>query len=246
MSKRQAVSGKRQVLREQRLKRERQQRMYLIIGVGVVAIIIAALLISPSLAPVGNIVKITPNPRPQANMNSMGDPNAPVKLVEYSDYQCPYCKRFNDETEKLVEDTYIATGKVYFTYIPYGPNGQYIGPESKDAAMAAFCAGDQGKFWEYHDMLFANQTGENVGDYTAKRLEAFADALGLNTGQFRSCFNGNKFADTLNQGLQQGKQAQIGGTPSFLINGTLIEGAFPFTEFQQKIEAALAAAGSNK
>jgi protein-disulfide isomerase len=166
--------------------------------------------------------------------------------VEYSDFQCPFCKDWNDETEKLIEDTYIATGKVYFTYIPYGPTGQYIGPESKDAAMAAFCAGDQGKFWEYHDMLFANQTGENVGDYTAKRLEAFADNLGLNMSQFRSCFNANKFADALNQGIQQGTQAQIGGTPSFLINGSLIEGALPFSEFQQKIEAALAAADANK
>jgi len=243
MSKRQAVSGKRQVLREQRQKRERQQRLYVIVGIGVVAIVIAALLIYPSLAPAGNIVKITPNPRPQANMNNMGDPNAPVKIVEYSDYQCPYCKRWNDETEKLIDETYVATGKVYFTYIPYGPNGQYIGPESKDAAMAAFCAGDQGKFWEYHDMLFANQTGENVGDFTSKRLFAFADALGLNSSQFRSCFNGNKFAQMLNDGLQQGKQAQIGGTPSFLINGSLIEGALPFTDFQTKIEAALAAAG---
>ena len=72
---------------------------------------------------------------------------------------------------------------------------------------------------------------------------AFADALGLNSSQFRSCFNGNKFAQMLNDGLQQGKQAQIGGTPSFLINGSLIEGALPFTDFQTKIEAALAAAG---
>jgi protein-disulfide isomerase len=243
MSKRQAVSGKRQLLREQRQKRERQQRLYVIVGIGVVAVVIAALLIYPSLTPVGNIIKITPNPRPEANLNHMGDPNAPVIMVEYSDYQCPFCKRWNDETEKLIEETYVATGKVYFTYIPYGPNGQYIGPESKDAAMAAFCAGDQGKFWDYHDMLFANQTGENVGDFTAKRLVAFADALGLNMSQFRSCFNGNKFADTLNQGLEQGKQAQIGGTPSFLINGSLIEGALPFSAFQQKIEAALAAAG---
>ncbi len=242
MSKRQAVSGKRQVLREQRQKRERQQRMYVIIGIGIVAIVIAALLIYPSLTPV-TMVRITPNPRPQANMNHMGDPNAPVKMVEYSDYQCPFCKRWNDQTEKLIEDTYVATGKVYFTYIPYGPNGQYIGPESKDAAMAAFCAGDQGKFWEYHDMLFANQTGENVGDFTSKRLFAFADALGLNSSQFRSCFNGNKFAQALSDGLAQGKQAQIGGTPSFLINGSLIEGALPFADFQQKIEAALAAAG---
>jgi protein-disulfide isomerase len=249
MSKKQESSkSKRQMLREQRAKRQRQQRTTMIIVVVIAALAIAGLLIYPSvksaLTPVGSIVLITPEPRPDANFNSMGNPNAPVKIEEFSDFQCPYCKRFTDETEKQIVDTYVATGKVYFTYIPFGPGGSFIGPESVAAAEAAFCAGDQNKFWEYHDILFANQTGENVGDFTDKRLMAFAEALKLNMTEFNSCYNSHKYSDKVQQGLVEGQQKGIGGTPSFLVDGTKLEGALPFSDFQTAIDAALAAAGS--
>jgi protein-disulfide isomerase len=249
MSKKQESSkSKRQMLREQRAKRQRQQRMGTIAVVAVVALVIAGLLIYPSIksamTPVGTIVMTTPEPRPDANLNSMGNPDAPVKIEEFSDFQCPFCKRFADETEKQIVDTYVATGKVYFTYTPFGPGGSFIGPESVAAAEAAFCAGDQNKFWEYHDMLFANQTGENVGDFTDKRLVAFAEALNLNMTEFNSCYNSQKYKDKVQQGLVEGSQKGIGGTPSFLINGTKLEGALPFSDFQTAIDAALAAAGS--
>jgi protein-disulfide isomerase len=248
MSKKRAVSmSKRQIMKQERSKRQRQQRITTLIAVIVVALIVVAVLVYPTiktaLAPVGSIVKITPQPRPMASLNAMGDPNAPVKITEYSDFQCPYCKRFSDETEKQIVDTYVATGKVYFVYVPYGPGGNYIGPESKAAAMAAFCAGDQGKFWEFHDILFANQTGENVGDYKDKRLLAFAETLSLDMTKFRSCFDGNQFAQKLQEGLTQGQQAGVGGTPYFLINGTPVEGAQPFENFKQVIDTALGASG---
>jgi protein-disulfide isomerase len=234
-------------LREERDKKQRQQRVTTVLIVIGVALVVVGLLVYPnlkqSLAPTGDVVMITPHPRPNASFNAMGDPNAPVKITEFSDFQCPYCKNFVDNTEALIVENYVATGKVYFVYVPYGPGGSYIGPESEDAAMAAFCAGDQGKFWEYHDMLFANQTGENVGDFTEKRLVAFADALGLNTSEFQSCFTSKKFADKLAQGLAEGQQAQIGGTPSFLVNDQKLEGAQPFSAFQQAIDTALASGG---
>jgi protein-disulfide isomerase len=238
--------SKRQQLREERLRRQQRQRITtLLIVIGAVLIIVALLIyptLQQSLAPAGEIVKITPKPRPNANFNAMGDPNAPVKILEFSDYQCPYCKRFSDQTEPLIVENYVATGKVYFEYIPYGPGGFPIGQESTDAAMASFCAGEQGKFWEYHDILFANHTGENVGDYTIKRLEAFAQALGLNMEQYNQCMKEKRYQDKLNEGIALGRQNNVGGTPSFLINGKLIEGAQPYSVFQQEIEAALAAA----
>jgi protein-disulfide isomerase len=212
--------------------------------VAAAALVIAALLIYPNLKPAGEIAQPTTEARPQADFNAMGDPNAPVKIVEYSDFQCPFCKQFADETEQQIVDTYVSTGKVHFVYVPYGPNGQWIGPESEAAARAAFCAGDQGKFWEYKDYLFANHTGENVGDFTDKRLQAFAEALGLNMSDFNSCFNSSKYDQKLQEGLTQGVQAGAGGTPSFVINGKSVVGAQPFSVFQQEIEAALAAAGS--
>ncbi len=238
-------SSKRQALREQRLKRQRQQR-FIIIGAIVVFVLVAAfLIIYPSLKPVGDFVKPVANPRPNPNFNSMGDPNAPVKIVEYSDYQCPFCKRFVDETEQQLIDTYIKTGKVYFTYVPYGPGpgGQPIGTESTATAKAAFCAGDQNKFWEYSDYIFANHKGENVGLYTDKLLNAFAQSIGLNMSDFQSCYSSNKFGNKLNDGVVQGQQAGVNGTPAFTINGKLLTGAVPFETFQQEIDTALAAAG---
>jgi protein-disulfide isomerase len=238
---------KRQTMKAERAKRQRQQRITTIVAVIVVALVVAGVLIYPTIktaiAPVGSVVKITPQPRPMANFNAMGDPNAPVKITEYSDFQCPYCKRFTDETEKQIVDTYVATGKVYFVYIPFGPGGNYIGPETKAAAMAAFCAGDQGKFWEFHDILFANHTGENVGDYTDKRLTAFATVLGLDMAKFSSCVSSNKYEQKLQEGIAQGQQAGITGTPYFLVNGTPVEGAQPFENFKQLIDTALSAGG---
>ncbi len=247
MSKKVEEKSKRKILREQREKRLKQQRVTTFVIIIGAVFVVAALLIYPSIqratAPAGDFVQITPVARPQANFNAMGDPNAPVQMIEFSDFQCPYCGRFSKDTEPLIVENYVKTGKVYFEYIPYGPGGVPIGQESSDAAMASFCAGDQGKFWEYHDILFANHTGENVGDNTMKRLEAFAQFLGLNMDQFNSCMKEKKFADKIQEGIQRGKNANIGGTPSFLINGKLVEGAVPYEQFKQEIEAALAAAG---
>ena len=249
MSKKQTTTAqpsKRQAIRAQRARRQKQQRLLTILIVAGVALVIAGLLIYPNLRPAGEIVEITPVARPNADLNTMGDPDAPVKIVEYSDFQCPFCKRFADETEPQIVDAYIATGQVHFTYVPYGPGGTWIGRESEASARAAYCAGDQGKFWEYKDYLFANHTGENVGDFTDQRLEAFAGALGLNMDDFRSCYNSSKYDEKLQQGIAEGQSLGIGGTPSFTINGKIVTGAQPFSEFQREIDAALAAAGQSQ
>ena len=108
--------SKRQEMREKRAKQERTQRLLIIGGVAIIAIAVALALILPSLQPVGAIAAHQPMNRPQVNFNGMGDPNAPVKIIEYSDFQCPYCGRFTTDTEQQIIDAYIATGKVYFEY----------------------------------------------------------------------------------------------------------------------------------
>lgn len=246
MSKRQQGGGvtRRQAMRAERAKRQRQKRLVTILGISAVALVVAALLIIPNLLGGGGAVEGEFYARPQADMNAMGDPNAPVKIQEYSDFQCPFCKKFSDETEKQIVDNYVSTGKVYFEYIPYGPGGRWIGPESQAAAEAAFCAGDQGKFWEYHDLVFANWKGENVGSFSNSRLAAFSETLGLDMDQFEECLDSNKHDQTLQEGLSAGVAAGIDVTPAFLINGKLVTGAQPYAVFQQEIEAALAAAES--
>ena len=172
-----------------------------------------------------------------ASANEMGDPNAPVQIVEFSDFQCPACLNFYQTIEpKLVTD-YIATGKVHFTYRSMG---LWIGSESVAAAQAAYCAADQNRFWDYHDILFKNWTGENVGDFTNKRLVAFAEAIGLDMNTFNTCFNSHKYSDRVNQDYTDGIKAGVQGTPTILINGTMYQGDMSYASLKQAIDAALA------
>jgi protein-disulfide isomerase len=240
--------SKKQIIRAKRQRQARMQRLGVIGIIVVGALLVAAALIYPNLKPVGEVAAANSHDRPMVSDNTMGDPSAPIKIEEFSDYQCPYCARFYEETESQVVDTYVATGKVYFVYRSFG---KFIGPESKVAAEAAYCAGDQNKYWEYHDILFANQTGENVGAFTDRRLQAFAKELSLDMDAFNSCLDSGKFVDRVEQDYQDGTAAGVTGTPAFLITYTvdgeekqrLIAGAYPFNEFQTQIDEALAEMG---
>jgi len=247
MSPEQKMS-KRQMMREKRQRQARLQRLGMIAIIAVGAFLVAAALIYPNLKPVGEVTSANSAERPMVNDNAMGDPNAPITIEEFSDFQCPYCARFYEETEHQIADTYVTDGTVRFVYRSFG---NFIGAESKAAAEAAYCAGDQGKFWEYHDILFANQTGENVGAFTDRRLQAFAEALSLDMDAFNSCFNSGKYSDRVNQDRVDGTAAGVSGTPAFVIRYTVngeektrfISGAYPFSEFQTQIEGALAEMG---
>jgi protein-disulfide isomerase len=238
--------SKRQELRAKRAQQERNKNTLIVVGVAIIAIAFVLLVATPSITAAFKPTE-TPKPdaeikehpltnRPQVKFNGMGDPNAPVKIIEYSDFQCPYCGLFVTETEQQLIDAYIATGKVYFEFHSFGV---FIGEESGRAAEAAYCAGDQNKFWEMHDIIFANQTGENVGDFTDKRLTAFATKLGLDMGKFNDCFTSGKYADQVKQDGVAGQQAGVQSTPSFMINGVLLVGAQPFSAFQTKIDGLL-------
>jgi len=236
--------SKRQIMRAKRKRQVRVQRMSMIGIVVIGALLIAFALIYPNLKPVGEIASAGPNERPMVDGNSMGDPNAPIRIEEFSDYQCPYCARFYEDTEQQIADSYVADGTVYFTYRSFG---NFIGQESQAAAEAAYCAGDQNKYWEYHDILFANQTGENVGAFTDRRLQAFAEALSLDMNAFNDCFNSSKYADRVSQDYIDGSTAGVTATPTFVISYTvngeekqrLLPGANLFSEFQTQIEGAL-------
>ncbi len=190
---------------------------------------------NPQTVP-ANVIMPPARPHPQADGNKMGDPNAPVKIIEYADFQCPYCLHYWEDTEPQIIQNYVATGKVYYEYRSMGG---FIGPESEAAAAAAYCAGDQGKFWEYHDILFANWTGENAGDFTQTKLQQFATALSLNLDQFNTCLNNGNYTARVNQDVTDAHVAGVQATPSFLINGKLLEGAQPYEDFQKEIDAAL-------
>jgi protein-disulfide isomerase len=240
--------SKRQARKEQIRRKEQRSRL---LGIGLIsigALFVAFLFIYPNFKPVGAVAEAPVKTRPNVDFNAVGDPNAPIKIVEYSDFQCPFCRIFFENTEGALIENYVANGTVYFEYHSFGA---FIGTESGQAAEAAYCAGDQGKFWEMHDIIFANQTGENVGAYTDRRLVAFAEKLELNMSEFNDCFDTNKYSDMVDEDMKAGIAAGIEATPSFImtytVNGeeksTMIEGAQTIDVFQQQIEAALAEMG---
>jgi protein-disulfide isomerase len=194
----------------------RRTQSWITIGIIILgAVLIAGVLIWPSL----NRKPVVTNPRPMANYTSMGDSNAPVKVEEFSDYQCPYCKLWATEQEPSIVKTYVATGKVLFTYTPYS----FLGQESVKAAEAAYCAADQGKFWEYHDLIFSNQSGENKGAFSRNLFVSMANDLKLDSTAFQTCIDNNTNAKKVQDNLAYGKSKNVSGTPYFLVNDKLVD-----------------------
>jgi len=136
---------------------------------------------------------------------------------------------------RQIDEQYVATGKVRFVY----RNLVVIGDESYWAGEAAYCAGDQGKFWEYHDQLFASQAGENKGAFSKANLKRFAHELGLETGAFNTCLDGNRYSKRVRDETAEGTRRGARSTPTFFVNDQKIEGAQPFEIFRAAIEAEL-------
>jgi len=164
-----------------------------------------------------------------------GDPNAPVTILEFSDFQCPYCGRFFNQVEPKIARQYIESGKVRFGYLHFA----FLGQESLWAAEASECAADQDAFWEYHDKLFDSQNGENRGAFSKENLKQFAADLGLDTKAFNQCLEGGKYTQYVQSQVNIGRQIGVQSTPTFLINGQAVIGAQPFEAFQQAIENSL-------
>lgn len=165
----------------------------------------------------------------------LGNPEAPVTIVEFSDFQCPFCGRFFKTTEPQIIEKYVKTGKVKFVYRDFA----FLGEESQWAAEAAECANAQGKFWEYHDYLFNHQRGENEGAFSKANLKRFAGTAGLDMGAFNACFDSGKYTEEVRKDSSDGRALGVSGTPTNFINGIAVVGALPFEEFAKIIEEEL-------
>ena len=237
------ASTKRQAIREKRRQEERKQRLFIILGIVAVVMVIALIMIIPSLMPAGDIVTITPGVFPMVSGRSLGDPNAPVKIDVYADFQCPACKTFSEDTEHKVIDQYVASGEVFYTFrhFPF-LDDKSARKESDQAANASMCAAAQDRFWDYHAILFANWNGENRGAFSDKRLVAFAETINLDMAEFNSCFESNQHEDLINQDTSDGIAAGVSGTPTVFVNGSVVRPGFvpSYEELAQAIDAALA------
>jgi protein-disulfide isomerase len=164
-----------------------------------------------------------------------GDQNAPVTLIEFSDFQCPYCGKFATETEQQIYDQYVKTGKLRFGYIHF----TFLGEESQWAAEASECANDQNAFWPYHDYLFSHQSGENLGVFGKDNLKKFAVTLNLNADEFSQCLDSGKYTDLVKSQTSMAQNLGVSSTPTMVINGKVLLGAQPFAIFQQVIDSDL-------
>ena len=161
-----------------------------------------------------------------------GDADAKITIIEFSDFQCPFCKRFYTQTLPQIQKEYIDTGKAKLVYRDYPLS---FHPEAQKSAEAAECADDQGKFWEFHDMMFDNQ-----GSLSNANYKAWAQELSLDTAQFNDCLDSGKYASEVQKDFQEGQAAGVRGTPSFFINGVYVRGAQPWDVFKEIIDAELA------
>ena len=243
--------NRRDALKAQRTKKKRQQRMKTILTVGGFIILLIIILISPtiynSLKPAGSFVSITPEARPLENGKAIGNPNAKVKIQIFEDFQCPACKQFSASIEaQLLQSTYISSGQVYYEFVhyPFIDSG-LITKESHQAANASMCALEQERFWDYHDILFANQGAENSGAFTDKRLQAFAESLAFDMTAFNKCFKADKYSAEIESDLQKGVAAKVDSTPTVFLNGQFVTpGYIPtYDQLKSAIDAALASGG---
>ena len=218
----------------------------------IIAVIATMIIGSSVLSPYGQVIVLA---QQQNNFNNnnrlsfhnlvqqgspiLGKPYAPITIVEFGDFQCDRCARFAKYTESQLNQTYIQTGKVNLVF-KYFPN---YGPDSTPAAMAAQCVNDQGKFWNYYDILFKNQGPPNFGWASKDNLKKFASQIpGIDMQKFNSCLESQKYLSFVQSDLALANSLGLQGTPTFVIEKTdgsgsqTLPGAYPFQSFKAIID----------
>lgn len=172
------------------------------------------------------------------NCVTNGADDAPVTIVEVSDYGCGHCKNFNVETAGLLEDLYVTPGQVKWVILPYA-----LGPQTAPAPAAAMCAGEQDRFFEYHRQLFEQQGSPQF--MTAAGFQQAAEIAGLDSEAFNACFQEGKYNNTVQENVIAAAAVGVDSTPTFFINDVMLRGNQPLTAFQQQINAIIGVGDAN-
>lgn len=163
-----------------------------------------------------------------------GNPNAPVTIVEYADFQCPACGQYAKTIAQDIDEAYVKTGVVKVEFRHYA----FLGKESQRAAEASECAAEQGRFWDYHTALFNAQRGENRGAFSDDRLKAIANGMGFDSAAFTTCFDSGRYTERVKASTEEGKAQGVNSTPTFFINNQKVVGVGPFDSYKRVIDAA--------
>lgn len=227
--------------RQQRRGRNQNKSRSLAVTVMIAgALLIVAAIIYSQTKPASEVVLPQQINRPQADGLILGDINAPAKIEVFEDFQCPACKQFTETVEPVVLSELVETGKAYYVFHNYAfLDRNSTTKESRDAANASLCANEEGKFWEYHDVLFANWNGENEGNFNSERLIDFASAIDLDVENFTACVNEARYADEVQASFDLGNTMGVSGTPTVFVNGQQISpGYIPsFEDISAAVEA---------
>ncbi len=169
----------------------------------------------------------------------LGNKNAPVSVVVYSDFQCPFCRVFWKDALPQIKENYVKTGKakIVFRHFPLTS----LHPSAKTAAVASECAAEQGKFWEMHDKIFQEQEklGQGTVQFTPQDLAKWAGSIGLDTTGFNQCMASGKYDKLISDSIAAGTSLGVSGTPTSFVNGQKLVGAQPFSSFQTVINGLL-------
>lgn len=193
----------------------------------------------PQIQPEGP-AKVTMNTFLENGSPILGDSNAPITLVEFGDYQCHFCNVFFHSTEEDILKNYVETGKVRMIFKDFN----IIGPDSINASHGAHCANDQGLFWEYHDILYSNWTGENNGWASSENLLKFAQEIGLDIDKWSECMINGEHSQIIVASNDDARSLDLTGTPAFFVIGpdgeiTQLFGAQPYSTFENIFENEL-------
>jgi protein-disulfide isomerase len=170
----------------------------------------------------------------------LGDPSAPITIVEFGDYQCHQCYNWFHNTKPAITKEYIETGKANLVFVDLA----FLGRDSPKAAQASYCAEDQGMYWEFHNMLYNSQESQiDNGWANSERLKAFAFSLGIDLELFESCLDSGKYSKRVQFNIQQAREHGVRGTPGFFIVGPdgqeQLGGAQPFSVFKQVMDSMI-------
>lgn len=215
--------SKRAAMRAKRLREQRRNRILTITIIAAAVLGIAWIIVWPIIKPVEPFEIPDLKPRPLADGRAMGDPDAPVVIEVFEDFQCGGCGYFSQTVAMQVAEDYVADGHVYyiFRHLPF-IDDLAAGSDSDNAANASMCAAEQDAFWEYHDILFTNFTSSNSGDFSQKRLYAFAEAIGLDLEAFQECFRSERTQSVIDEDILRAQQLGVDFTPAVFVNDRIV------------------------
>ena len=232
---------------EERRKKDQQQNLMLILLMGGGALLVVGAIVFSVITSTRvnlrqrqiNVPEYTE--AEQYGLSSLGDPDAPVVIEEFSDFSCSHCGDFALETKKIIEEEYIKTGQATLIVKTVGWVSDI--PPVLQATEAAYCAGEQESFWQFHDLVFANQASlfTNPQADVSRTMETFAEILELDLEEFNGCLAeaGSRYGEMIAADQAEASQLGVTGTPTFFINGVILRGNQPIENFRQTIDQAL-------